>query len=302
MVYETLARFMLLPAMLSGRNSQPSDAAQKLVNKPRLGIAKLTWTDGRTQKGRVVRVTDQFIAFETNIRPPVCENVEVSKVAAVQWFRSPGGAGAGTRAAEAVYLGAVLAPFYVGNAVSNPLKRISPPLKPLRGLWELNGLSRGALKSSLVFKGNTVQYQTITAKRGRWSVERDRLRLTFDGEPDSVSSFHFDCGELVLDNPTSKFRESSDRKRATPPIVGDWRRSNYSLNLKSDGTVTEQKADVLNGTFENNATSVKMHWTNSTGPGGVEWIAQIKHRHILVSVGGVLMEYHYIPPGIELDL
>jgi len=65
--------------------------------------------------------------------------------------------------------------------------------------------------------------------------------------------------------------------------------------------VTEQQWEVRKGTFENSATSVNMHWTDSTGPGGAEWIAQIKHRHILVSVGGVLTEYHYVPPGIELD-
>ena len=65
--------------------------------------------------------------------------------------------------------------------------------------------------------------------------------------------------------------------------------------------MTEQQWEVRKGTFENSATSVNMHWTDSTGPGGAEWIAQIKHRHILVSVGGVLTEYHYVPPGIELD-
>jgi hypothetical protein len=302
MAYEKLGRFILLPAMLLGQNSQLSDAAQKLLNKPRLGRAQLTWADGRTQRGRIVRVTDQFIAFETNIRPPVCENVELSKVAGVQWLRTPGEGSAGSRAAGIVFVGAILAPFYVGHAAADPFKRISPPMRPLSGSWERNGPSRGGLKSSLVFRGNTVQYRAITGKRGRWSVERGLLRLTFDGEPDWVTSFHFDCGELILDNPTSKFREVSDRHRATPPIVGDWQGSEYTLNLKSDGSVTKQKAEVRNGTFENNATSVKMHWTDSTGLGGADWIAQIKHRHIWVSVAGVFMEYHYVPPGIELDL
>ena len=303
MAYEKLARFMLLPAMLLGQNSKLSDAAQKLLTKPRLCSAQLTWADGRTQKGRIVRVTDRFIAFETSIRPPACENVELSKVAAVQWLP-----GAGDSAAQVALLGALLAPFYVGNAVADPFKRISPPLKPLRGSWVLNGPSRGALKSSLVFadvrKGDraTVQYRTITSKRGRWSVEHDLLHLTFDGEPDLVSSFHFDCGELILDNPPNKFREGSDRKRATPPIVGYWLTSNYHLDLKPDGSVIEQKWEVRKGTFENTSTSVKMHWVDSTGPGGAEWVAPIKHRHILVSVGGVMTEYHYVPPGILVDL
>ena len=302
MAYRKLARFILLPALLVGQNSQLSDAARKLVSKPRLGSAQLTWADGRTQKGRIVRVTDQFIAFETNVRPAACENVELSKVAAVHWFRTPGEGGAGSRAAEGVFLGAILAPFYIGNAVTDPFKRISPPLKPLRGYWEFSGPSAGVLKRSLVFTDNTVQYRAITSKRGRWSVEQDLLHLTFDGEPESVTSFHFDCGELILNNPTSAFRESSDRKRATSPIVGDWHGSNYNLDLKSDGRATEQRWEARKGTFENRVATVKMHWTDSTAPGGAEWIAEIKHRHILVSVGGVLMEFHYVPPGIELEL
>src|ERR1700680_3523294 len=112
--------------MLLGQNSQNSklsDAAQKLVNRPRLGSAQLTWTDGRAEQGRIVRVTDQFIAFWTNTRPVTCENVELSKVAAVQWLHTTGEGGAVSHAAEAVYFGAILAPFYIGNAVANPLKR-----------------------------------------------------------------------------------------------------------------------------------------------------------------------------------
>jgi len=132
----------------------------------------------------------QFIAFQTNTRPAACENVELSKIATIQWFPTPGEAGAGSRAAEGLFLRAILAPFYIGDAIADPFKRISPPLKPLRGPWER------------------------------------LLRMTFDGEPDSVTAFHFDCGELILDNPETKFREWSDRKRATPPIVGDWHGSN----------------------------------------------------------------------------
>jgi hypothetical protein len=306
MAYEKLARLMLLPAMFLGQNSQLSDAAQKLVNKPRLGSAQLTWADGRTEQGRIVRVTDQFIAFWRNTRPATCENVELSKVAAVQWLRTTGERGAGShaaeRAAEVAYVGAILAPFYVGNAVANPFKRISPPLNPPYGSWESSGPSPGGLKSSLVFMGYDVLYRTTAGKRGRWSVDQNQLRLMFDGEPASVTPFHFDCGELILDDPTRKFRESSNRKRATSPIVGDWHGSSHHLDLKPDGSVTEEKSEVRKGSFENSGTSVKMHWHDSTGPGGAEWIAQIKHRHIVVNVGGVLMEYHYVPPGLELDL
>ncbi len=302
MAFDRLARFILLPAMLFGQDPQLSDGAQKLVNKPRLGSVRLTWTDGRSQMGRIVRVTDQFIAFETSIRPAVCEDVELSKTAAVQWLRTSGKGAGASDAAVTVLLGAVLVPSYIGNAFANPFKRISPPLKPLSGSWELTGSPGGAIERSLDFAGNTVQYRTITSKRGRWSVERDLLHLRFDGEPESVTSFHFDCGELILENPTSKFRDWSTHKRATLPIVGDWRGSNYNLDLAPDGVVTAKKFELLKGTFQNTATSLTIHWTDARTPAGAEWIAQIKNRNILVNVRGVPMRYHYVPPGLQLDL
>jgi len=257
--------------MIWGQNSQLTPAAQKLLKRPRLGSAQLTWVDGRTQKGRVVRVTDQFISFETNITPPACENVELSNVAAVQWFER---VGAGSHSAGEVLLGTLLAPFYVGSVATGPFKRISPPTKPLHGSWEPSRPPRGLVQSSFVFEGNVVQYRTVTAKRGRWSIEQDQLRMTFGGEPDSIASFHFECGDLILGDSANTFRDWSDHKRASPPIVGDWHDSNRNLELSPDGSTTERTWGVRKGTFENSATSVKMHWADSTAPGGMEWVGR----------------------------
>jgi hypothetical protein len=195
---------------------------------------------------------------------------------------------------DEVALFAVFLPFFVADAVVEPFKRVSPPMRPLRGTWESGG-SRAMPKGSLEFTGDTVKCRSMTSKRGHWSAENGRLHLTWDGEPEWVGRFHFECGNLVVENPSEVFT-ASNGSQVTAPIVSDWYRNDHYLNLKPDGSVTEQKFWTRSGTFENSSTGVRMHWTDSTGPGGGEWIAQIKHRRIIVSVSGVTAKFHYKPP------
>ena len=303
MWHEKLASFILLPAVVLAQNPHLSEAARKLVNKPRLGLAQLTLSDGRTQEGRIRRVTDEFVALETNPRPnKLCENIARSRVAELRWLPTPGTNPTAKDAGAAVLIGAFLGIAYAENAVSNPFRRIAPPLNPPRGSWELRGSSRDSFTSSLEFKRNTVEYRTTTRKRGGWSVERNLLRLKIDGEPDRLTPFRFDCGELILDNPASRLTDIGNHKHAVAPLVGEWHGSNYGLTLEANGNAIEQGWSVRKGTFETNKASVKMRWSDSGGAGGPEWIAEIKDRYILVSIGGVLMKYHYVPPGIQLDL
>ncbi|HEY6393675.1 MAG TPA: hypothetical protein VIX89_20500, partial [Bryobacteraceae bacterium] len=154
MQYDKLIPLILFPATLLGQDAQLSEAARQLLSKPRLGSAQLTWSDGRKEDGRIVRVTDQFVTYVTNRKPSSCENVELSKVAAVQWRNAPKG-GSSSEAAAAVYLGAVLSPFFVVHEVGDPFRRMFPPLQPLRGQWESIHRSRTGVKSTLHFQGST---------------------------------------------------------------------------------------------------------------------------------------------------
>ena len=115
--------------------------------------------------------------------------------------------------AEGVFLTALLTPFVIEYAIADPIRRISPPLKPLRGSWK----SSRAFKSSLEFMGNEVQYRATTRKGGRWSV--NAMNFTWrDAEPELITRFHFQCGELVLDNPVKKLRDWSEQSRAIPRL------------------------------------------------------------------------------------
>ena len=66
--YRRLLSFTLITATLVAQSTKLSDAAQDLITKPRLGHAQLTMSDGNAKTGRIVRVTDQFVAFEPDSR------------------------------------------------------------------------------------------------------------------------------------------------------------------------------------------------------------------------------------------
>jgi hypothetical protein len=301
-VLKKIALLPLVAGVLLAQSAGLSDAAQKLLEHPRLGDAKFTLTDGRKPTGQVVRVTDQFISLATNLKPRTCEQIEVSQIASVEWYQAKIHSGRGRTAMEAAYLGPILAPFYVGNAISKPFKRISPPLKPLRGTWESEGAPGGPSTAVLEFSGKRVEYRSVIVKQGRWSIEQNRLHLQFPGEPEAVTSFRFDCAKLVLENPDRQLVDRRDRRRVAAPAVGNWQGKNYALDLKSDGTAIERETYVRTGSFENRETDVTFHWSESTGPGGAEWVGQIKHRHLWVGVTGVPDKFHYVPPGVALDL
>jgi len=246
------------------------------------------FTDGRTQKGHIWRVTNQFVAFETSSLPRVCEDVDLSKVAAVRWLdKRPNTAGMAL-----IWVWA--SPFVAVNAIVElfNFKGRSPQLKPIRGHWASAALLRGRPQSTLDFTGNTVQYRAASGTQGRWSVEEDRLRLSFDGEPESVTPFHFDCGDLVLGAPTNKFRDSRRHVRAEAPILGDWNAPGSSFFLNADNSAIEPKEEIRNGTFENDTDSVKMSWAD-----GVVWVAEIKNQHIVLTIGSAATEFHYVPPA-----
>lgn len=281
----------LVPAIL-GAQTQHSVAAQELLNKPRVGNAQVTFTDGRIQKGYISRVTDQFVAFETSARPRVCEDVDLPKMAAVRWLNRE------FNPAEKAWIWIWASPFVAIAGIVELFPKF-PPLNPIRGHWESAARLRGRPQSTLDFTGNSVQYQALTETRGRWSVDQDRL--SFDGKPETATPFHFDCGDLVLGAPTNKFRDSRRHTRADPPIIGDWRAPGSSLFLDTDNSAIEQKEEDRSGTFENNRASVKMHWVDSTSPGAAIWVAEIKNRHIVLTIGGAATEYHYVPPATFVD-
>ena len=301
---DTLIHLILIPATLVGQNSQLSPPATKLLRKPKLGNAQITRLDGLREDGRIVRVTDQFVTFE--MKPSSCENIELSKIAAVRWLGTASNRrvsnGPASEFGGTILLGAVLVPYLAGYAIADPFRRMSPPLQPLRGTWEAVAQSRDGNTSSMKFKGSTVEGHFTTVREGHYSVSQDQLHMTLNGEPETVIHFHFNCTELILDGPAGTLGLWKAPIHFSEPIVGEWGNQRLTLNFKPDGSFEERKKEVRRGTFEQTAAGLKIHWTDGQGLGSQEWNAQIKHRHIVVHLAGVVMEYRYVPQGPEIDL
>jgi hypothetical protein len=287
-----LLHILLISGLVAGQTNQAqlSEAARKLLRRPRTGDARLTWPDGRKKKGQIIRVTDQFVTFEAKNRSS-CEDVELSKIANVHWLGTPRQDAAG-RVEAAIVIGAFAAPFYLGYAIADPFRRISPPLRPLSGTWESIG---DGGKSTLEFKGLTVQWRTTVISHGRYSVVQDRLHLVPVGAPETVIPFRIQCWQLRLGSELFGFWNAP--RHVAPPIVGQWGDAETTVNFKPDGTFEERKGDVRKGTFVRTAGGLDIHWSD-----GQDWTAQIEHRQIVVRLGSQVTKYRYVPPGLDLDL
>lgn len=106
--------------------------------------------DGQVQTGRIVRVTDRFIALITET-PLVCADVELSAVESVKWQPEKGQGNPVLQSLEMGLIMVVLAPAFAVSVIADPFERLSPPLKPLSDSW-------AARDSKLEFSGNTVKY------------------------------------------------------------------------------------------------------------------------------------------------
>jgi hypothetical protein len=262
--------------------------------KMKLGNAELTLVDGRTQEGQILRVTDQFVSLQ---RSGACEDIELSKIAAVRRLRTPGSPhyDVGDYIGEAIMLG-MLVPIASVYWVADKLK--SPPVRPLHGTWE----SGGSVEGRLEFQGLAVSGNLTIMRHGHYSVARDGLHLVFDHALEKVVPFQVHCMQLALDGPEGWLELRGSSKHAAAPIVGEWRGRFYTLNLKRDGRVEERKEEIRNGTFERTATGVRIHWTDTEGFGGREWNGQIAHRHIVFRLGSGVTKFSYVLPGFDIDM
>lgn len=285
-------------------NAHLSASVKKLLRKPRVGSAELTLRYGRTESGRIVRVTDEFISLAT-LRRLDCEDVPLSAVTAVRWLPEPRAQGQPSTvsyAVQMVFVGAFIwVPLLVEEPITTLFQRISPPLKPLSGSWDLDGSSHSDLQSTLEFQGRAVTERLSRREEGHWSAEQGQLHLNTPGKTDRVTSFHISCGTSLVLEPSSEALECSHCNRVTATVVGDWRGEKHWLNLKNDGTFVEQRFDIRKGVFISTPKTLEIRWDDSIGPGSGPWTGRIEHRRLIVRVAGVTRKYHYDAPGILLD-
>jgi len=274
-------------------NGEIPVTARKLLTKPRYSHVEVIRTDGRIEKGILLRVTNKFVALQPLPRTAACEDIPLSEVAAWRWLPLPGRKISDV-AKKPLWMIA-FAPGLIAEVVAEPFRKISPPLNPLRGEWEVVGGSRGGTKGSLNFRGATVKYRGSISTAGRWWNDEGKLHLAIGGTPERVTSFHFQCDNLVLDDTSEQLNAGNRASLGSSPILGDWGHGGMWLTLHGDGVLEEHQIIEREGSFQNTSTSVTIHWSDASGPGGGKWVANIRHGRIVVVIGGVETEFHYVP-------
>lgn len=230
---------LLIPTLIAGE-PQLSHDAKALLKKPRLGHPDITWRDGTRKNVDILRVTDSFIAVR-QINPGTCRNVDLSRIAKIDW--DPSGGGIGDLGGSYVFgvLGAVISipallvliPMAIADGdikgwdVLTSLLLI--PAAPFYFLWYPIGETKDAIAShrashdaklgswesssshpleriELTNAGPNlfqIEEQLSTIRPGSYHFKDGKLYLRYDDDKDReiASSGRFECDNFVSDDP-----------------------------------------------------------------------------------------------------
>jgi hypothetical protein len=125
---KTLVSAILIPALMVASGGGADDSVQKLLRKPRFGVARIDFADGTQAAGTVSRVTTQFLTLhETS----TCRNVEVAQIASVKWYPNQGD----SLGFKDIGLMVISSPIWIPWVVASALED-RDETSPLDGDWE----------------------------------------------------------------------------------------------------------------------------------------------------------------------
>lgn len=274
---------LLIPILIAAQDQrQLPPAARKLLKHPQFGKVRLTQSGHAEQRGTIQRVTTRFVTFFTE--SGACENIDMKNLIDVEPYPKAT-TNHGTDFLGDLVFVAVLAPFVLAAAAAEPFRSLFPPMHPLSGIWESDNHSPENLYFSLNHVSGVV---TTMVRRGRYSVDQGKVRLTSESGTEVMIPFRFDCSFLRLDG--GRMSLNPPFSRVTEPIVGEWHDANRILSFKPDGTFAETKSESRGGTFEMFAEGATIRWANKE-----EWTARIKRRHLEIVDDGAVVKYRYHP-------
>jgi hypothetical protein len=233
---------LLIPALVAGPPDllQLSRSAKALLKKPRLGTSEITWRDGTHARAEIVRVTDRFVTVKQGGNQ-TCENVELSRIAKVDWEPSGGGiSDLGGEVIGSVLFAAASIPFllvYIPVSLANheitgreaAEALLLVPVIPLFLLWYPIGETKQAIVSHRVshepklgsWQSSSahsverikltnapknqfqIEEQLAAVRTGQYRFEESKLHLRYDDDrdPEIAVGAGFECNRLVTDDP-----------------------------------------------------------------------------------------------------
>ncbi len=276
-----LMTLLLIPSLLAGPWDQYPKSVRKLLEKPWAGPALLTFQDGTSEEGQILRVTNQYLAFRKGppfmavVRYP-CEQVEPGRLADVKML--------GPYEEGQIIATIILAPFWIPRFVAS----LARP-KPLEGLWE-SAMLPGGLVSVVEFSGTRVTTEDATVTEGTYRFDGRRLHLSPDSGVDRAVEVAITCGdEIVVDSPKLHFWEHGDRGPAHAPIVGYWATAllppRTSWDLRPDGTFRIEMIEAPTRRLS------RRHHNRIKLDSGEEWTFRRKGDRLFLTRADVTTEY-----------
>ncbi len=285
---KVLVSAILIPTLLVASGGGASESVRKLLRKPRVGPARVTFGDGTQTQGTVRRVTTQFLSLDN---ADTCSSVELTQIASIKWFPSQGDSLGDTLELIAwVVIGSPFwVPWYIADALGNRVER-----DPLGFSWESTPTLPDGKISRIEGNGNGLMQRSVAVEKGRYDVIGKNLHLTYDasGLVETIP-FQFDCDSLVLGD--QKLSAQLSASPAQDPIVGRWlpRMDHSSFwEFTASGTFEKRSAESkTEGRIEKIKGGVRVKWLGPDAKPNEEWGIRTKGHHLLITAGGATTEY-----------
>jgi hypothetical protein len=221
----------LMPALFvssSGQTRPPapkpeplSSAAQALLRNAELGGAKVTLTDASLDWVYIRRVTDQFVSIDRG--GSICDNVELSKIAKIQWGLAPNECCSGPSMLFGLLLSPVLWPYLINYDIASKA--------PIYGQWESTPAAADGLVHRLRFEYRgawdghdpVVWGQDAVVRNGRYRFVEGQLNIHYDDDAtdEDLGPVQFACDQLAVREGSERFgAEWTKPDRANAPIIG----------------------------------------------------------------------------------
>lgn len=297
----TALYFVLIAALLE---AQPP-SVRALLSKPRLGVVRLTRNDGTVLDGRLVRVTNQFVTFQSKA---TCENVELPSIAAIKAIKTKepfkmadAGGGIAWWLLSPVWLFAWLLSLSPDNH------------DPALGIWEpvFAPLDGSVTRIQI---GSRIRRKRMLIRKGRYQIQGQKLLLKFEPFQEGTSSeqtlpFRFECTRLALDGQWLTVA-SAQLRPASAPIVARWHDARWydtiskteaellAWEFRPDGTFQREtftQSDQEDGVFLRQGDGIHVQFRGNSRPDHEEdWKIRAKSGHLWITRDGGTTEYKHV--------
>jgi hypothetical protein len=283
-----LVNAVLIPALLVASGGGASDSVQKLLRKPRYGVARINFADGTQAAGTVSRVTDQFVTLREG---NTCRNVELAQIASIKWLPNQGDSLGDTLGwiTFGVIASPILVPVYIAYLLEDRDD------SPLSGNWESIPASPDGTISRIEgnYAGGLVR-RSVAVEKGTYQVVGQDLHLAYEGSGlVETIPYRFDCESLYLGAQKLSVPYSTQSARA--PIVGRWLphgERGGSFELTESGTFEKRIAQSqVNGQIKKIKGGVHVKWLGPDAKPDEEWGIRTKGHHLFITAGGATTEY-----------